>query len=319
MTKPNILILMAWPPAVRFVYERLLQARYPDLPIRTVATIVEASEAITDADIFMTFGVEVKQDIFVRARRLKWVHAFGTGVDGITDQAGLANEVIVTSTRGVHGAPLSEIAILHMLSLARDFPRSVRSHDQHKWDRFRAKKLQGCKVGILGVGLIAEALAPRLKGLEMQVVGISRTARPLASFDEWRSRDDLAASVGDLDFLVLLIPLEETTRHIVDDRIIRAMKKGAYIINIARGGVIDEVALHRGLTSGHLGGAALDTVHKEPLPADDPLWSAPNLIITPHLGGFYDTYPEDSMEQIAFNLDRFMTGDFEAMINREAR
>ena len=319
MTKPTILILMTWPPAVRMVYERLLRARYPDLSIRTVGAVEDAAEAIGEADIFMAFGVMVTQDIFTHASRLKWVHAFGTGVDGITDQAGLRGDVVVTSTRGIHGAPLSEIAILHMLSMARDFPRSVRSHDLHKWDRFRAKKLQGCKVGILGVGLIAEALAPRLKGLEMNVIGISRTARPLPGFDEWRTRDDLAQAVADLDFLVLLIPLEEATRRIIDDRIIGAMKKGAYIVNIARGGVIDEAALHRGLTSGHLGGAALDTVHQEPLPADDPLWDAPNLIITPHLGGFYDTYPEDSMEQIGFNLDRFMAGDFDAMINREAR
>ncbi len=319
MTKPNILILMTWPPAVRLVYENLIRARFPDLPVKTVATVQEAGEAIVDADIFMTFGVEVKQDIFPKAKRLKWVHAFGTGVDGITDQAGLSKDVTVTSTRGVHGPSLSEIAILHMLSMARDFPRSVRSHDQHKWDRFRAKKLQGRTVGILGVGLIAEALAPRLKGLDMKVVGISRTARPIASFDEWRSRDDLASAVADLDFLVLLVPLDETTRHIVDDRIIDAMKKGAYIVNIARGGIIDEKALYRGLTSGHLGGAALDTVHKEPLPADDPLWDAPNLIITPHLGGFYDTYPEDSMEQIGFNLEKFIAGDFDAMINREER
>ncbi len=319
MTKPNILILMTWPHAVRFVYENLLRARFPDISIKTVATIDEADEAIGEADIFMTFGVEVKRDIFPKAKRLKWVHAFGTGVDGITDQVGLSKDVIVTSTRGVHGPSLSEIAILHMLSMARDFPRSVRSHDQHKWDRFRAKKLQGRTVGILGVGLIAEALAPRLKGLQMRVVGISRTPRPIESFDEWRSRDDLVNAVADLDFLVLLIPLDETSRNIVDDKIINAMKKGAYIVNIARGGVIDEVALHRGLSSGHLGGAALDTVHKEPLPADDPLWDAPNLIITPHLGGFYDAYPEDSMEQIGSNLERFIAGDFDGMINRETR
>jgi phosphoglycerate dehydrogenase-like enzyme len=227
--------------------------------------------------------------------------------------------VIVTSTRGIHGAPLSEIAILHMLSMARNFPRSVRSHDRHHWDRFRSKTLQGRRVGILGVGLIAEALAPRVKALGMTVVGISRTARPLPGFDEWRSRDDLAKAVADLDFLVLLIPLEDSTRHIIDAHILGAMKKGAFIVNIARGGVIDEVALAEALTSGHLGGAALDTVHQEPLPAEDPLWSAPNLIITPHLGGFYDTYPEDSMEQISFNIRAFLEGRFADMIHQEAR
>ena len=317
--QPSILILLPWPPSIRLCYENLIHPRFPDLPIKTVGSVEEAAEAISDVEIFMAFGVAVTRDIFVHAKRLKWVHAFGTGVDGLIDQAGLKNDVIVTSTRGIHGAPLSEIAILHMLALARDFPRSIRSQDKHQWDRFRARVLHGKRVGILGVGLIAEALAPRVKALGMTVVGISRTPRPLPDFDEWASRDDLTAAVADLDFLVLLIPLDETTRHIIDERIIHAMKKGAYIVNIARGGVIDEKALERGLASGHLGGAALDTVHQEPLQPDDPLWDAPNLIITPHLGGFYDTYPEDSMEQICFNMSRFLAGAYDEMINLEPR
>ena len=316
---PSILILLPWPTAIRDCYETLLRERFPTLPIRTVGSVAEAGAAIPEADIFMAFGVAVTQDIFPAAKRLKWVHAFGTGVDGIIDQRGLGKEVVVTSTRGIHGAPLSEIAILHMLSLARNFPRSLRSQDKHEWDRFRAKTLQGKRVGILGVGLIAEALAPRVKALGMTVVGISRTPRPLDSFDEWKSRDDLPTAVADLDFLVLLIPLDDTTRHIIDARIISAMKKGAYIINIARGGVIDEVALREALTSGHLGGAALDTVHQEPLDRDDPLWDAPNIIITPHLGGFYDTYPEDSMDQISFNIRKFLAAEYGDMINREER
>ena len=316
---PSILILLPWPPAIRHCYETLIHARFPALPIKTVGSVAEAGEAIGEADIFMAFGVAVTQDIFVRAKRLKWVHAFGTGVDGIIDQAGLNKDVIVTSTRGIHGAPLSEIAIMHMLALARNFPRSLRSQDKHQWDRFRAKTLQGRRVGILGVGLIAEALAPRVKALGMTVVGISRTARPLPCFDEWRSRDDLAGAVADLDFLVLLIPLDETTRHIIDARILGAMKQGAFVINIARGGVIDEIALQEALASGHLGGAALDTVHQEPLDQTDPLWDAPNIIITPHLGGFYDTYPEDSMEQISFNMNKFLAGEPDGMINREER
>jgi phosphoglycerate dehydrogenase-like enzyme len=317
--RPSILILLPWPPAIRHCYENLIHPRFPDLPIKTVGSVAEAGEAIADVDIFMAFGVAVTRDIFAQAKRLKWVHAFGTGVDGIIDQAGLDRNVIVTSTRGIHGAPLSEMAILHMLALARDFPRSIRSQDKHQWDRFRAKVLHGKRVGILGVGLIAEALAPRVKALGMTVVGISRTPRQLDGFDEWKSRDDVTGAVADLDFLVLLIPLDDTTRHIIDERVIKAMKKGAYIINIARGGVIDEQALERGLSLGHLGGAALDTVHQEPLQPDDPLWDAPNLIITPHLGGFYDTYPEDSMNQICFNMGKFLTGAHDEMINREPR
>jgi len=317
--KPSILILLPWEPAIRHCYENLIRERFPDLSVKTVPNVAEARAAIVDADIFMAFGVAVKEDIFVDAKRLKWVHAFGTGVDGITDRAGLARDIIVTSTRGVHGAPLSEIAILHMLALARDFPRSVRARDEHRWDRFRIKILQGRRVGILGVGLIAEALAPRLKALNMHVVGISRTARDLPGFDEWVPRDDLKKAVADLDFLVLLIPLDDTTQRIINAPVLNAMKKGAYIVNIARGGIIDEPALIEALKSGQIGGAALDTVWNEPMPKDDPLWDAPNLIITPHLGGFYDTYPEDTIDQIAHNLRALMAGRVDEMVNREAR
>ena len=316
---PSILILLPWEPTIRYNYEKLIKARFPDLPITAVGTLAEAAGAIAEAEIFMAFGVAVKEDIFIHAKKLRWVHAFGTGVDGITDRAGLARDVIVTSTRGIHGAPLSEIAILHMLALARDYPRSIRAHDKHQWDRFRASLLQGKRAGILGVGLIAESLAPRLHALGMHVVGISRTARDLPGFSSWAPRDDLKAAVADLDFLVLLIPLDETTHHIINADVISAMKKGAYIINIARGGVIDEKALASALHSGQLGGAALDTVHKEPLPADDPLWDAPHLIVTPHLGGFYDTYPEDSIDQIYTNITAYLANKPQDMVNLEER
>ena len=319
VAKPSILILLPWEPKIRFTYEKLINARFPDLPVTTVGTLAEAATAISEAEIFMAVGVAVKEDIFVTAKKLRWVHAFGTGVDGIIDRAGLARDVIVTSTRGIHGAPLSEIAMLHMLALARDYPRSIRAHDKHQWDRFRASLLQGKRAGILGVGLIAESLAPRLHALGMHVVGISRTARDLPGFSSWAPRDDLKKAVSDLDYLVLLIPLDETTHHIINADVIGAMKPGAYIINIARGGVIDEKALASALHSGQLGGAALDTVHKEPLPADDPLWDAPHLIVTPHLGGFYDTYPEDSIDQIYTNIAAYLAGKPQDMVNLEAR
>jgi phosphoglycerate dehydrogenase-like enzyme len=316
---PSILILLPWEEKIRFSFEKLILARFPDLRVTTVASLKEAAERIADAEIFMAFGVAVKEDIFVNAKKLRWVHALGTGVDGIIDREGLQKHVVVTSTRGIHGAPLSEIAILHMLALARNYPRSIRAHDKHQWDRFRASLLQGKRAGILGVGLIAEALAPRLHALGMHVVGISRTARNVPGFSSWAPRDNLKTSVSDLDFLILLVPYDETTHHMIDAETIGAMKRGAFIVNIARGGIIDEKALMAALHSGHLGGAALDTVHKEPLPSDDPLWDTPNLIVTPHLGGFYDTYPEDSIDQIHQNISAFLSGRLQEMINLEVR
>jgi D-2-hydroxyacid dehydrogenase (NADP+) len=317
--KPDILIFLPWDPSYRQQYENLIRAAHPDLAIRTVGTLSDARAAIVEADIFMAFGAALTEDIFGGAERLKWVHAFGTGVDGIIDQPGLRHDVIVTSTRGIHGPPLSEMTILLMLSLARQFPRSVSARDKHVWDRFRAQLLYRKTVGILGVGLIAADLAPRLKALGMNVVGITRTPRDLPGFDGFVPRDDLHKAVAGLDFLVALIPLEPDTREIIDAGVLGAMKQGSYLINIARGGVIDEMALSDALKSGHLAGAALDATQKEPLPSDDPLWDAPNLIITAHLGGFYDTYADDSIDQILTSIAHFRAGRFDQMLNREKR
>ena len=319
-SRPDVLILLPWDPSFRFRYENLIRQHHSDLSIKTVSTLAEARAGLPDAHVFMAFGAALKEDIFGGADRLKWVHAFGTGVDGIVDQPGLRPDVIVTSTRGIHGPPLSEIAILHMLAMARSFPRSVRSQDDRKWDRFRAKTLNRKTAGILGVGLIATDLAPRLQALGMEVVGITRAPRPgLPGFDRFAPRDNLQAAVADLDFLVLLIPLEPDTREIVNADVLGAMKRGSFLVNIARGGVLDERALIEALKSGQLGGAALDTVQKEPLPAEDPLWDAPNLILTPHLGGFYEDYADDSIGQILENIAHFRAGETDRMINREQR
>jgi D-2-hydroxyacid dehydrogenase (NADP+) len=315
----DLLILLPWEEGHRQGYERHIQRAYPRLFIRTVGKLEEARALIPAADIFMSFGASLHEDIFGDARRLRWVHAFGTGLDGIVDQPGLGRDVIVTATRGIHGAPLSEIAIMLMLALARDFPRSVRAQQQREWDRFRAQLLYGKTVGVFGVGQIARDLAPRLKALGMRVIGVTRTARDLPGFDEMRSRSEIYATAAECDYLILLVPLEPDTRRVVDGALLRAMKPTAFLVNIARGALVDESALIEALKEGRLAGAALDTTEKEPLPADDPLWDAPNLILTPHLGGFYDAYVEDSIEQILHNLTQFYAGRFEAMLHRDPR
>lgn len=309
------LIVLNWDESVRFRYEQLIRARFPSLPIVTVRQD-EAAREIADATILMSFGNQLPRGIFQQAKRLRWVHSFGTGVDGIIDQPELKPEIIVTATRGIHGAPMSELALLLMLSLMRDFPRTIRAQSDQHWDRWRVGLLQGKTVGILGLGGIAEDLAPRCKAFGMQVVGLSRTHRPVPGFDKIVARDKLAQAVAELDFLVLLIPHSAETHHIIDATIFAAMKPTGFLVNIARGGVVDEDALMDALRNGQIAGAAIDVMQTEPLPAGHPLWSTPNLIITPHLGGYYQGYIEDSIEQICLNITKFLEGSTEAMTNR---
>jgi phosphoglycerate dehydrogenase-like enzyme len=315
----HVLIFLPWDESERFLYERIIAPRFPALTVQTVGTIDELKANIGRAEILMSFGVRLPPGIFAHASRLKWVHAFGTGVDGIADQETLHRDVLITSTKGIHGPPVAEAALASMLALSRDLPRSVRGQDRRVWDKWRMRLLDRKIVGILGVGAIAEALAPRCQAMGMTVVGISRTPRPAAGFDRTVPRSDLERVVGDLDYLVLLLPLEPDTRHIVGDRVLAAMKPTSYLINVARGGVLNDAALVRALESKKLAGAALDVFDQEPLPIDHPFWRMPNVIITPHFGGYYDRYVEDSADQICRNLEHFLTGRVAEMENVAAR
>jgi D-2-hydroxyacid dehydrogenase (NADP+) len=236
-------------------------------------------------------------------------------VDGITDQAGLKENVLVTNMHGFHGGPMSEAALMGMLSLARGLLRSLRLQAQHQWERFPAKLLKEKTVGIFGVGVIAQELAPKCKALGMRVVGISSAKRRVPGFDAMAGRDELERVVKDLDFLVILTPYTKETHNIVDARIFAAMKPSAILVNLARGGVVDEDALVAALKGRKLAGAALDVFATEPLPGDSPLWDMENVIVTQHQGGFFDSYPSFAIPVVEENMRKFLAGDTKGMIN----
>jgi phosphoglycerate dehydrogenase-like enzyme len=315
----KVLIFLTHPEPTRSAYEKYLKPRHPELDITTVATRDDALKLAPEADILMAFGPQVKKDFFQHTPKLKWVFSLGTGTDGITDSPWLGRDVIVTAVRGIHGEPISELAFLQMLAFARDFRRIERQREAKRWDRFPGTLLHGKTVGILGVGAIAEGLAPRCKAFGMRVVGISRTDRPIPGFDKIYRRAEIAHAMAELDFFVMLVPLEADTRNFVDDRVLSAMKPTAFLINLARGGVLDEAALIRALDGGKLAGAALDALATEPLPADSPLWTMPNVIITPHVGGYYDNYPRDAAMQFEKSWELYQAGKPELMLNREKR
>ena len=204
------------------------------------------------------------------------------------------------------------MAFLTMLAIERQ-------RGERRWERYPGTLLDGKTCGILGVGSIAEGLAPRCKAFGMRVVGISRTDRPIPGFDKIYSRADMVRAAAELDYFVLLVALEADTRNIVDARVLAAMKPSAYLINLARGGVLDEDALIRALNEKRIAGAALDALAREPLPPDSPLWTMPNVIVTPHVGGYYDDYPRDAARQFEQSLKHFIDGRHELMLHREKR
>lgn len=313
----RLLIVLTLPPNVTEQYRLRLGQAFPGIEIEVAADRDAAITALPNADMLVTFGQMMKNlDLdFAGAGKLKWVQALGTGLDGITDQPTLKADVTVTSLHGVHGPPVSEAALAAMLALSRDIPRFVRQQKDRQWGRWPARLLHEKTVGIVGIGVIAEALAPKCKAMGMTVIGVSSAPRPVASFDRMHRMDELLRVVPDLDHLVLLTPYSPATHHMIDAKVFAAMKPTAYLINVARGGVVDEDALVAALRAKTIAGAALDVFEREPLPADHPLWTFDNVIITTHQGGFCDTYVDLAMPILERNMRCFLGGNPNEMIN----
>jgi D-2-hydroxyacid dehydrogenase (NADP+) len=316
MSQSRILILTEVQEAMRARYKAMLLERFPGkLTIDVVGHHNDVDPYIADIDILLCFSPPMADHVVRDAKKLKWIQALGTGVDNIVDLPSLGMEVIVTNVRGIHGAPVSEAAVAYMLSLARDMPASVHAQDKSEWTRWPSHLLSGKTVGVLGVGLIAEHLAPICKAFGMTTVGISSGVRETKGFDRMVHRDDLAKIAPELDYLVALTPMSAQTRNIIGDKVFAAMKPTACLVNVARGGVVDEAALIRALDGGQIAGAALDVFAEEPLPADSPLWTTRNLTIFCHLGGYSHGYEDRAMPTIEHNMRCYLEGRFNDMIN----
>jgi phosphoglycerate dehydrogenase-like enzyme len=314
---PRLLILLTLPPDVTEHYRSGLARKFPEIEVEVAANADQGAAALPQADMLLTFGHMLKNLKFdlAKADKLKWIQALGTGLDGITDQPALKSSVTVTSLHGVHGAPVSEAALASMLALARDIPGFVRAQDEHQWKRWPAKLLHEKIVGIVGIGVIAEALAPKCKAMGMTVVGFSSAPRKVAGFDRVHAMSELVSRMPSLDFVVLLTPYSAATHRIIDAKVFAAMKPSAYLVNLARGGVVDEDAMVEALRAKRFAGAALDVFEREPLPSDHPLWTFKNVIISTHQGGFCDTYPDLAMPILEHNMRCFLKGDLVGMMN----
>ncbi len=311
----NVLILLRMPEPVRNQYLDGIRTAFPDLTVNLVDQHDKMAPYIGDTEVLITFGPMMSEDGLRDAAKLKWIQALGTGVDGLADQPSLKDHVILTNIRGIHGPPCSELTVMLMIALSRDFPRTLHNQDNAKWERWPNKLLDGKTVGLLGVGLIAEALAPILKAFNMETVGITETERPVPGIDRFRARSELIDVVGELDYLVVLVPHSDETTNLIDAEVLKAMKPSAFLINIARGGVLDEDALVDALAAEEIAGAALDVFIDEPLPPDHRLWKTDKVIVTPHMAGFNDRYAEQALEVIIENMKRFLAGETDNMIN----
>ena len=258
---------------------------------------------------YIAFGEAVSA-----APNLKWVHFSSTGIDQHPWLKGLvARGVRLTSSAGSNGEPVGQVAIAGMLMLARRFPRWLESQRRHAWEPMRGAEvppdLRGQTIVVVGLGTIGTTIARFCQAIGMKVIGVRRSPmQPGDPVDEMYGIADFPSLMPRADWVVLACPLTDETRHLFNARTLRALPRGAHVINVARGGCADEAALIEALQSGHLGGAYLDVFEHEPLPAASPLWDLPNVIVTPHNAQASAGNDSRAFEIFATNLARLYRG-----------
>jgi phosphoglycerate dehydrogenase-like enzyme len=285
-----------------------LAQRIPELEFVGAPSFAELAPRFEEAEILIC-GDALTAEIVERMPRLRWVQAYISATDGIRAALGGRPDVAVTSARGLHGPQMAEMALLHMLYLSRSVRALTANQAARVWEKLPQRVLERRTVGIVGIGTIGETLARLCKALDMTVHGFSRTTRPVAGIDRIFPRDELAARAGELDFLVLVVPYSDETDGLVGKEVLRAMRPTAVLVNLSRGAVVDETALVAALRAGEIAGAGLDVFAHEPLPPESPLWTMPNVFVTPHLGGQSDRYHEQLLPLLEDNLRRQLRGE----------
>ena len=296
-------------------YQSHLEPIFPEINFSYAADGVGAIKFLPDTEIIISIGRWLTSELVKKSKSLKWIQCNITGTDHLDESLAERSDIILTSGRGIHGPQMTEVTLFHMLALYRQARRLTKNQETHVFDRFLPKVLDTRKVAILGLGAIAEHMAQTFKALGMIVYGISRTERTIAGIDKVFSRENINEAVEDVDFLVVLVPYGTDTDKIVNAETFKSMKSSAHLINVARGGVVDEGALIQALNSGEIAGAGLDVYQISPLPDESPLWDMDNVFMTPFTGGRSDMYAERILTVIEPNLRAFIDGNIDQMIN----
>jgi phosphoglycerate dehydrogenase-like enzyme len=248
-----------------------------------------------------------------RMPSLRWIHSTGAGIDSFASNELSERGVLVTNSAGVYAPAMAEYVVAGMVAIARDLRRLIAQQEERRWNHeaVSGTELYGKRVGIVGYGLTGRYIANVCKALGMEVWATKRT--PMLTegepVDRLLAPNGLHELLAASDYVVVAASLNSTTRHLLGEAEFRALKRGAGILNVARGGLVDQEALLDALDDGRVGGAVLDVVVPQPLPPESPLWAHPRVIVTPHISGGSPEGWARSMDLFRWNLPLYLDGE----------
>jgi phosphoglycerate dehydrogenase-like enzyme len=291
----------------------VLKETHPDLAVHSCDTyaalpgLIERTAAEVVYSVRFDGTPRFPRQALVESRTLKWISVGGSGTDhlGRWDPTRL----VVTNAAGVAAGMLAEYALGAMLSFSLDLRGFARRQQTRNWTGARVEPIEGKTVLIIGLGKTGTAVARRAQAMGMHTLGIRARPQAMSCLDEVHGPDALLALLGRADFIVCCVPLLSSTQGMLGTAAFAAIKPSAVLIDISRGGVVEEAALLAALDGNRLKGAALDVFTTEPLPADHPLWGYDNVVVTPHCAAVYEGWDVKSVQMFADNLMRYRSGE----------
>jgi phosphoglycerate dehydrogenase-like enzyme len=299
--------------APAWIRERL-QQEFPRFTFVQLSGYDHVPDELPDTDVFI--GWSLRPEDFIAAKRLKWIHSPAAAVHQLMFPELVGSSVVVTNSTAVHGPVVAEHAIAVLLALAKRLPQAMRYQEKREWSqdllwrtRPRPREVEGATVAVIGLGGIGMEFTRRAKALGMKVLGVRENpAKGSEGADQVCGPAEIESVLPQADYVLLCTPVTPATTRIINRARLARMKPDSYLINVARGTLVDEPALIEALSDRRIAGAALDVFEEEPLPADSPFWSLENVLITPHTAAVTERLWERHFEHIVENLKRFVAG-----------
>jgi len=301
VTARSILVYYSDPGEAQ-AYARLIKQPRHTFAITVCATPAEAARHVADAEILYAWNFP--RDLLSRAKKLRWVQNMGAGVERLMVPE-LPRPVVVTRAAGIFGPWMAEYTLGWCLWFTQRTELFRAQQRERSWRQVDPLRLRGATLCVVGLGDIGRAIARAARAFGMHVVGVSQRGRKVPEAARVYKTRDILNAVAPADFIALTVPLTEATRGSIGPDELAAMKPSAWLINIARGPIIDEAALLDALRGNRLGGAVLDVFDEEPLPQGHPLWELGNVVITPHISG--PSTPGEIAPVFNDNLRRYLS------------
>ncbi|MEO1064011.1 MAG: D-2-hydroxyacid dehydrogenase [Actinomycetota bacterium] len=280
--------------------------RLPATEIVVIPDEAAFADSIGDVEVLFTFRPPTEH--WARADSLRLLQMTGAGVDSVLPAVGLRDEVTICNAVGIHLPEMAEFVLGMVLSLHLGVPKLVDQQRAHDWTWVLHPALAGRRAVILGTGRIGAGCAELLRAVGLRVDGVSRSGAAVDGFDRVVTVERRMEVLDGADIIVVLVPLTPETVGLVGRDELAALAPGSQLVDVSRGGIVDHDALRWGLREGPLAAAALDVFDPEPLPADDPMWDEPNVLITPHVAALSSDYFDRLVDVLVENVERLRDG-----------